>query len=36
MAIASLAFVGLTFRVQEKNRVFHYITFAITITAAIS
>jgi len=36
MATATLIFVGLSFTVPRRARVFHYITAAITMTAAIA
>jgi hypothetical protein len=36
MFVSTLAFVGMSFRVPRRNRVFHYITAAITMTAAVA
>lgn len=36
MATATLTFIGLSFTVPRRARVFHYITSAITMTAAVA
>jgi bacteriorhodopsin len=36
MAISTLIFVGLSFTVPRRARIFHYITAAITMTASIA
>lgn len=36
MAASSLAFIALSFMVPRRNRIFHYITAAITLTASIA
>lgn len=36
MAVATFVFIGLSFRVPRQNRIFHYITAAITLVASIA
>lgn len=36
MTVSTLIFVGLSFTVPRRNRVFHYITAAITLVASIA
>ena len=36
MAASTLAFMGLSFTVPRQNRIFHYITAAITLVASIA
>jgi bacteriorhodopsin len=36
MAAATIVFIGLSFRAPRTNRIFHYITAAITLVAAIA
>lgn len=36
MAASSIVFVGLSFTVPRRNRIFHYITASITLVAAIA
>ncbi|TAQ86168.1 hypothetical protein B7494_g5509 [Chlorociboria aeruginascens] len=36
MASCTLAFIALSFRIDPRNRVFHYITAAITLVASIT
>ena len=36
MAASTIAFMGLIFRIPRKNRIFHYITAAITLVASIA
>jgi len=36
MAFSTLCFIGLSFRVERPKRIFHYITAAITMVAAIA
>jgi bacteriorhodopsin len=36
MAVATIAFMGLSFTVPRQNRIFHYITAAITLVASIA
>ncbi|ESZ89976.1 hypothetical protein SBOR_9638 [Sclerotinia borealis F-4128] len=36
MALATLCFIGLSFRVPRSKRIFHYITASITMTASIA
>lgn len=36
MTVATFAFVGLGFRKHRTERIFHYITAAITMVAAIA
>jgi bacteriorhodopsin len=36
MAASSIAFIGLSFSVPRRNRVFHYITASITLVASIA
>jgi len=36
MAASTIAFMGLSFRIPRKNRIFHYITAAITLVASIA
>jgi len=36
MAASTIAFLGLSFRVHRRNRVFHYITAAITLVATVA
>ena len=36
MFVSTLAFAGLSFTVPRSHRVFHYITAAITMVAAIA
>lgn len=36
MTVSTLAFIGMSFTVPRRNRLFHYITAAITFTAAIA
>ncbi|KAA8576107.1 hypothetical protein EYC84_006269 [Monilinia fructicola] len=36
MAVATISFVALSFRVPRSKRVFHYITAAITMTATVA
>ncbi|KAE9370615.1 family A G protein-coupled receptor-like protein, partial [Stipitochalara longipes BDJ] len=36
MALSTIIFMGLSFRVPRKNRIFHYITAAITLVASIA
>jgi len=36
MVVSTMVFIGMSFRVPRRNRVFHYITACITMTAAIA
>ena len=36
MVVSTVAFMGLSFTVPRRNRIFHYITAAITLVAAIA
>jgi len=36
MAVSSAIFIGLSFTVPRRNRIFHYITASITLVAAIA
>jgi len=36
MIASSIAFIGMSYRVPRRNRIFHYITASITMTAAIA
>lgn len=36
MIVSSFAFIGMSFRVPRQNRIFHYITAAITLVASIA
>lgn len=36
MAASTIAFIGLSFTVPRRNRVFHYITAGVTMVAAIA
>jgi len=36
MALATFAFIGMSYSVPRRNRVFHYITAAITLVASIA
>lgn len=36
MAVSSIAFIGMSFRVARERRIFHYITAAITLVATIA
>jgi bacteriorhodopsin len=36
MIVATIAFIGLSFTVPRRNRIFHYITAAITLVASIA
>jgi bacteriorhodopsin len=36
MAASTIGFIGVSFMVPRRNRVFHYITAAITMTAAVA
>jgi len=36
MVVSSIAFIGLSFTVPRRDRVFHYITAAITLVASIA
>lgn len=36
MAVSTLVFMGMSFRVPRRNRIFHYITAAITLVASIA
>lgn len=36
MTVSTLVFMGLSFTVPRRNRIFHYITAAITLTASIA
>jgi bacteriorhodopsin len=36
MAASTIAFIGLSFTVPRRNRIFHYITASITLVAAIA
>lgn len=36
MAVSTFAFIGLSFTVPRRNRVFHYITASITMVASIA
>ena len=36
MAVATFAFISLSFRVPRQNRIFHYITAVITLVASIA
>lgn len=36
MAASSIAFIGMSFTVPRKNRIFHYITASITLVASIA
>ncbi len=36
MTVSTLAFLGMSFMVPRRNRVFHYITASITLVAAIA
>jgi bacteriorhodopsin len=36
MAVSTLIFMGMSFTVPRRNRIFHYITAAITLVAAIA
>lgn len=36
MALSSVIFIGMSFTVPRRNRVFHYITAAITLVASIA
>lgn len=36
MAVAGFAFIGLSFRIERRNRVFHYLTSAVVFVAAIA
>jgi len=36
MTVSSFAFIGMSFTVPRRNRIFHYITAAITLVASIA
>ena len=36
MMVSTIAFIGMSFTVPRRNRVFHYITAAITMVASIA
>ena len=36
MGLSTIIFMGLSFRIPRKNRIFHYITAAITLVASIA
>jgi bacteriorhodopsin len=36
MVVSTLVFIGMSFRVERSKRIFHYITAAITMVAAIA
>jgi bacteriorhodopsin len=36
MALSTIIFMGLSFAVPRRNRIFHYITASITLVASIS
>jgi len=36
MIVCTMAFIGLSFSVPRRNRIFHYITAAITMVASIA
>jgi bacteriorhodopsin len=36
MIVATISFIGLSFTVPRRNRIFHYITAAITLVASIA
>ncbi len=36
MALSTIVFLGLSFRVPRRNRVFHYITASITLVATVA
>lgn len=36
MAVATMIFIGMSFRKPRTHRVFHYITASITLVAAIA
>jgi bacteriorhodopsin len=36
MALSTLVFIGLSFRIDRRHRIFHYITAAITLVASVA
>jgi bacteriorhodopsin len=36
MIVSTIAFIGMSFTVPRRNRIFHYITAAITLVASIA
>jgi bacteriorhodopsin len=36
MSLATIVFIGMSFTVSRSKRIFHYITAAITLTAAVA